>query len=217
MVLKRQLCWCVDHPPPPFCQEPKSRIVPRTCTCPHPQIRNTYVFEPPPPPRGGRGCRWQGGGGENLTQSQTARRTKNTPCHNIPYILKTFIHPILVRTYTLYSAVYHVYHPVLSSRPEKNAKSWRERHSGMGVCHVSEQRDVLKRFSLAFLLSLLSCFFCLDSLFWHGLATLNLVISTQHHYPAQIDLTCMTLNYSFSVMHWDIIMCLVSNERKCPW
>ena len=56
-----------------------------------------------------------------------------------------------------------------------------------GVCHVSEQRDVLKRFSLAFLLSLLSCLFCLDSLFWHGLATLNLVISTQHHYSAQID------------------------------
>ena len=47
---------------------------------------------PPPPPRGG------GGGGaldsqmgmgvplgvQNLTLSQTARRTKNTPCHNIP-------------------------------------------------------------------------------------------------------------------------------------
>ena len=56
-----------------------------------------------------------------------------------------------------------------------------------GVCHVSEQRDVLKRHSLPFLLSLLSCFFCLDSLFWHGLASLNLVISTQHHYSAQID------------------------------
>ena len=55
------------------------------------------------------------------------------------------------------------------------------------VCHVSEQRDVLKRNSLAFLLSLLSCFFCLDSLFWHGLASLNLVISTQHHQSAQID------------------------------
>ena len=26
-----------------------------------------------------------GGGGENLTLSQTARHTKNTPCHNIPY------------------------------------------------------------------------------------------------------------------------------------
>ena len=47
--------------------------------------------------------------------------------------------------------------------------------------------DVLKRHSLAFLLSLLSCFFCLDSFFWHGLARLNLVISTQHHYSAQID------------------------------
>ena len=34
-----------------------------------------------------------------------------------------------------------------------------------GVCDISEQRDVLKRHSLAFLLSLLSCFFFLDSLF----------------------------------------------------
>ena len=50
-----------------------------------------------------------------------------------------------------------------------------------GVCQVSEQRDMLKRHSSAFLLSLLSCFFCLDSLFWHGLASLNLVISTQHN------------------------------------
>ena len=56
-----------------------------------------------------------------------------------------------------------------------------------GICHVSEQMDVWKRYSLAFLLSLLSCFFCLDSLVWHGLASLNLVISTQHHYSAQID------------------------------
>ena len=44
-----------------------------------------------------------------------------------------------------------------------------------GVCHVSEQRDVLKSHSLAFLLSLLSCVL---SLFWHGLASLTLVIST---------------------------------------
>ena len=46
---------------------------------------------------------------------------------------------------------------------------------------------MLKRYSFAFLLSLLSCFFCLDFLFGHGLASLNLVISTQHHYSAQID------------------------------
>ena len=32
-------------------------------------------------------------GGWPLTLSQTARRTNNTPCHNIPYILKTFIWP----------------------------------------------------------------------------------------------------------------------------
>ena len=56
-----------------------------------------------------------------------------------------------------------------------------------GVCHVSKQRDVLKRHSLAFLLSLWSCFFRLDFLFWHGLASLNLAISPQHHYSAQID------------------------------
>ena len=30
------------------------------------------------------GCR-SGGGGQNLTLSYCARRTKNTPCHNIPY------------------------------------------------------------------------------------------------------------------------------------
>ena len=54
----------------------------------------------------------------------------------------------------------------------------------------------------------------LDSLFWHGLASLNLVISTQHCYIlCKSILTCMSLNWSFSVMHWDIIMCLVSNER----
>ena len=29
-----------------------------------------------------RGCRW---GAQNLTLSYCARRTKNTPCHNIPY------------------------------------------------------------------------------------------------------------------------------------
>ena len=39
---------------------------------------------------------------------------------------------------------------------------------------------MLNRHSLAFLLFLLSCFFCLDSSFWHGLASLNLVISTEH-------------------------------------
>ena len=83
-----------------------------------------------------------------------------------------------------------------------------------GVCHVSEQKDVLKRHSLAFLLSRLSCFFCLDSLFWHGLASLNLVISTQHHYSAQIVFDMHEFTCSLSFMHWDIIICLVSNERR---
>ena len=55
-----------------------------------------------------------------------------------------------------------------------------------GSVTFQNKGTVLKRHSLAFLLSLLSCFFCLDSLFWHGLASLNLVISTQHHYSAQI-------------------------------
>ena len=45
-------------------------------------------------------------------------------------------------------------------------------------------KDIL----LAFLLSLLSCFFLPRLLiFWHGAASLNLVISTQHYYSAQID------------------------------
>ena len=75
-----------------------------------------------------------------------------------------------------------------------------------GVCHVSEQRDVLKRYSLAFLLSLLSCFFCLDS--WTWSYQLNSIILHKS------ILTCMSLNCSLSVMHWDIIMCLVSNESR---
>ena len=45
----------------------------------------------------------------------------------------------------------------------------------------------VEKTTLAFLLFLLSYFFCLDSLLCHGLASLNLVISTQHHYSAQID------------------------------
>ena len=73
---------------------------------------------------------------------------------------------------------------------------------------------MLKRHSLAFLLSLLSCFFCLDSLFWHGLASLNLVISTQHHYSAQIDFDMHEFKLVLSVRHWGIIMCLISNERR---
>ena len=71
-----------------------------------------------------------------------------------------------------------------------------------GVCHVSEQIMLMKRHSLAFLLSLLSC--------------LILVISTQHHYSAQIDYDMHEFKlFRFSlVMHWDMIMCLVLNERR---
>ena len=67
-----------------------------------------------------------------------------------------------------------------------------------------EHRVVLKRHSLAFILSLLSCFFCLDSLLWHGLASLNLVISTQHCYSAQInfDMHKFKLFVIFFVFVW---------------
>ena len=80
-------------------------------------------------------------------------------------------------------------------------KWWCLRRMGMyGVCHVSEQRD-----HVAFLLSLLSCF--IDSLFWHGLASLNLVIS----HDAKSFLKSSHCSLSFN---WYIIMCLVSNERR---
>ena len=45
-------------------------------------------------------------GGRNLTLSQTARRTKNTPCHNIPY--ENFhMHTLYWCGRTRYSAMYH--------------------------------------------------------------------------------------------------------------
>ena len=80
-----------------------------------------------------------------------------------------------------------------------------------------QKRDVLKRHSLAFLLSLLSGFFCLDSLFWHGLASLNLVISTQHHsvqidfdmYEFKLFLFIHALRYHVFGIKW--------KKRKCPW
>ena len=37
---------------------------------------------------------------------------------------------------------------------------------------------------------------------------------TQHHYSAQIVFDMHAFKLSLSFMHWDIIMCLVSNERK---
>ena len=88
-----------------------------------------------------------------------------------------------------------------------------------GVCHVSEQRDVLKRHSLAFLLSLLSCFFCLDSLFWHGLASLNLVISTQRHYSAQIvfDMHEFNLFPFIHALRYHYVFGIKWKKRKCPW
>ena len=88
-----------------------------------------------------------------------------------------------------------------------------------GVCHVSEQRDVLKRHSLAFLLSYLSCFFSLDSLFWHGLASLNLVILTQQHYSAKIDFDMhefklFLISHALRYYH---VFGIKWKKRKCPW
>ena len=37
-------------------------------------------------------------GFENLTLSQCARRTKNTPCHNIPYKKLAYSYPVLICT-----------------------------------------------------------------------------------------------------------------------
>lgn len=70
----------------------------------------------------------------------------------------------------------------------------------------------VERHSLVFLLSLLSCFFCLDSLCWHGLASLNLVILLNTIILRKSFLTCMSLNCSLSFIHWDIILCLISND-----
>ena len=81
------------------------------------------------------------------------------------------------------------------------------------------KRDVLKRYSLAFLLSLLSRFFCLDSLFWHGLASLNLVISTEHHYSAQIDFDMQEFKlFLFShALRYHHVFGIKWKKRKCPW
>ena len=57
-------------------------------------------------------------------------------------------------------------------------------------------------------------FLLLGSLFWHGLASLNLVISTQHHYSAQIVFDTHEFKLFPFIHALNIIMCLVSNERK---
>ena len=86
--------------------------------------------------------------------------------------------------------------------------------TGSATMQNKNLKGHVERHSLVFLLSLLSCFFCLDSLFWHGLASLNLVIVLNTIILRKSFLTCMSLNCSLSFMHWDIIMCLVSNERR---
>ena len=57
-------------------------------------------------PGGGGGTHLSAGRGENQTLSQTARRTKNTPFHNIPYY-NVHMHTLYWYGRTLYSAVYH--------------------------------------------------------------------------------------------------------------
>ena len=86
-----------------------------------------------------------------------------------------------------------------------------------GVCHVWEQRDVLKRHSMAFVLSLLSCFFCLDSLFWHGLVCTW--SSTQHHYSAKIafDMHEFKLFLFSHASRYHHVFGIKWKKRKCPW
>ena len=78
---------------------------------------------------------------------------------------------------------------------------------------------MLKRHSLAFRLSLLSCSFCLDSSFWHGLASLNLVISTQHHYSAEIDFDMHEFKLFFFIhaLRYHHVFGIKWKKRKCPW
>ena len=78
---------------------------------------------------------------------------------------------------------------------------------------------MLNRHSLAFLLFLSSCFFCLDSSFWHGLASLNLVISTQHHYSAQLDFDMHEFKlFLFSnALRYRHVFGIKWKKGKCPW
>ena len=72
---------------------------------------------------------------------------------------------------------------------------------------------------ISIFLSLWSCFFCLDSLFWHGLASLYLVISTKHHYSAQIDFNMhefklLIFSHALRCHH---VFGIKWMKRKCPW
>ena len=92
---------------------------------------------------------------------------------------------------------------------------------GNGVYHVSEQRNVSKRHSLAFLLSLLSCFFCLDSL----LSPPNEVSEgNMKRAPYVCVCVCVcvcgpcvrALNFEicfFSVISWPILILFVLSDR----
>ena len=69
-----------------------------------------------------------------------------------------------------------------------------------------------KRHSLAFLLFLLSCFFCLDSSFWHGLASLNLVISWTYN---STPLFCATRFWHAWVQIVPVQSCI--EISSCVW
>ena len=85
----------------------------------------------------------------------------------------------------------------------------------MGLSRFRTKGRVEKTFISISFVSFVISFFCLDSLFWHGLASLNLVIYQVNTIILRKSfLTCMSLNCSLSFMHWDIIMCLVPNERR---
>ena len=63
----------------------------------------------------------------------------------------------------------------------KNLRAYR------GLPRFRKKGRVEKTFISISFVSIVTFLLLIDSLFWHGLASLNLVISTQHHCSAQID------------------------------
>ena len=90
--------------------------------------------------RGGGGggyspLKWTGVplGGENLTLSQTARRTKNTPCHNIPNTKSFYLHTLYWYRRTIYSAVYHHTFIKICCRPARHRCWCRDREPVINI------------------------------------------------------------------------------------
>ena len=85
-----------------------------------------------------------------------------------------------------------------------------------GVCHISEQRDVLKDIHwisfVSFVMFLLRRLLILT---W--ISELNLVILLNIIILRKSFLTCMSLNWSLSFMHWDInyVFGIKWKKRKC--